>query len=287
MKTLRGLAPAALAALLVAGCGSTLLPDRGTSDVEVRELKQRMVQLQREAVVTKEELEYLRRRIQELEAQLDGRSTGTTGRAAERRAATTPPPARRSEPIRDLDPPPAPSRNSGDGALLEEVDIEEELEPAPPRRPQLPERVEPQPEVTQTRPLSETTPTVVDQPVTTAAQTLYDQGYTLYHQGRYAESEETFDRFLREHPSTDLGDNALYWIGESRYARGDVEGALSAFRDTVVRYPDGNKVPDALLKAAQALSALGDDEASRETYREVVARYPGSAAAAVAEDRLN
>jgi tol-pal system protein YbgF len=123
------------------------------------------------------------------------------------------------------------------------------------------------------------------EPVTPAVQALYDRGYTLYHQKHYVDAEASFQRFLQAEPNSELADNAQYWIGECRYSRGDMRGALTAFRETVARYPAGNKTADALLKAGMSLENLGDKEAARNTYQEVLRRYPGTAVAAVAEER--
>jgi tol-pal system protein YbgF len=123
-------------------------------------------------------------------------------------------------------------------------------------------------------------------PLDPRAQALYDRGYTLYHQGDYVDAETSFRRFLEGHGSSDLSDNAQYWIGECRLARDDLRGALAAFRETVNRYPDGNKVPDALLKTGDVLEKLGDEEGARESYREIQRRFPDSAAAIVASERL-
>lgn len=125
--------------------------------------------------------------------------------------------------------------------------------------------------------------TSVPQPAT---QALYDRGYTLYHQGHYADAEASFQRFLEANSASELADNAQYWIGECRYARDDLRGALEAFRRTVEIFPQGNKVADALLKAGQCLEGLGQKDDARSTYREVLRRFPGSAAGAVAEERL-
>ena len=114
---------------------------------------------------------------------------------------------------------------------------------------------------------------------------LYDRGYTLFHQGHFVDAEASFQRFLQANPGSELADNAQYWIGECRYSRNDLKGALAAFREVVEKYPKGNKVPDAMLKAGQCLEGMGDVEGARVTYREVVRRFPGSAAAAVAEER--
>jgi tol-pal system protein YbgF len=128
-------------------------------------------------------------------------------------------------------------------------------------------------------------PQVGFRPVEPAAQALYDRGYSLFHQGRYLDAEATFQRFLQAYPDTDLSDNAQYWIGECRYAREDLRGALAAFRETTQQYPTGNKVPDAMIKEGDCLRGLGDLEGARLRYEEVIRRYPGSAAASVAEER--
>ncbi|MEJ2085666.1 MAG: tetratricopeptide repeat protein [Acidobacteriota bacterium] len=87
-------------------------------------------------------------------------------------------------------------------------------------------------------------------------------------------------------PSTELSDNAQFWIGESRYARGDIRGALAAFRETLQRYPDGNTVPDAMIKEGDCLASLGDRDGARSRYEEVIRRFGSSAAAIMAEERL-
>ncbi len=130
------------------------------------------------------------------------------------------------------------------------------------------------------------TPTVAASTALTAeAQGVYDRGLQLYQAGQYAESEETFRRFLARWADTELADNAAYWIGESRWARQDWQGALAAFQEAVERQPGGNKVPDALLKAGKCLEKLGDPVGARDLYDEVVRRFPGTAAAAAAEER--
>jgi TolA-binding protein len=70
------------------------------------------------------------------------------------------------------------------------------------------------------------------------------------------------------------------------FRSGDLNGALTAFRETVQRFPQGNKVPDALLKAGQSLEGTGDREGAKQSYQEIVRRFAGTAAAAVAEERL-
>lgn len=141
------------------------------------------------------------------------------------------------------------------------------------------------PTTTSAPPPPETAPPPARVP-STSAQALYDRAYSLFHQGEYASAESEFENYLGLYPETRLADNAQFWIGESRFARGEIEGALDAFRRTVERFPDGNKVPDSMVKAGKCLEALGDAEGARATYREVVRIHAGTAAAAIAEERL-
>ncbi|NJL26931.1 MAG: tol-pal system protein YbgF [Thermoanaerobaculia bacterium] len=115
---------------------------------------------------------------------------------------------------------------------------------------------------------------------------LYDEGYTLFHEKRYAEAEQRFERFLALYPTSSLADNALFWIGECRYARGEFQAALEAFTGTVERFPEGNKIPDAMVKAGKCFEALGDLDSARETYDEIGRRFPATGAATLAAEHL-
>lgn len=234
------------------GCGGGILRPSQPQASEVEELKKRVVELQRKATVSEVELDRLRQEIARLEEEL----------AAARDEAHRP-----EEALPPIDV----------GGEIEEGDLPPEAldEPLPPLRPVVPPP--PPPPAPSPPPPAAVTP---------EAQGLYDQSYTLFHQTRYAEAEDGFRRYLELYPTTELADNAQFWIGECRYARGDYGGALAAFTTTVERFPGGNKVPDALLKAGKCLEALGDRERAAQTYREVRDRFRGSAAAAAAAERL-
>jgi len=251
-----------LAAGCASGCVSSGYADRGqSSSADLAELKRRVIELQQQARMSELEIARLRERVAELEARLRG------------------------DPPAPEDPPPVTRQGSaGIPSASEASDLET---PAPPLMEELDLEDEPESESGSSDSRGTDNAKRRGPAVTPDAQRLYDQGYTLYHRGRYLDAETTFRRFLGSHGDTDLADNAQYWIGEARYARGDLRGALSAFRETVERYPDGNKVPDALVKAGQALEALGDVEGARETYSEVLRRFAESPAASVAREHLS
>jgi tol-pal system protein YbgF len=114
----------------------------------------------------------------------------------------------------------------------------------------------------------------------------YERGLVLLRDGDPVAAETELRAFLDAGASPDLGDNAWFWIGESRLARGDAAGAIAAYRQCLELYPEGNKVPDAMLKLGQAFSATGDPGSAREVWSELVRRFPATAAAESARSRL-
>lgn len=244
-----------LRALVIGICATTLagcatLGSRtpsGPSESDIRELR---------AAATRHEIEIerLRREVARLALVVD----------QQRSARAAPPPAA------------TPSTTRPAAAPAPTVEISD-LELPPPVSGRTPE------------PAAPTTPppaTVEPAEVGEAAQAIYDQGYTLYHQNRFVEAETAFQRFLQGWESSSLADNALFWIGACRLARGETDTALAAFREVVSRFPEGNKVPDALLKVAEISEREGDTQGALETYRKISTFYPDSIAAGLARERL-
>lgn len=245
------------AALATSACGTALIR-RGGDEGESEALRREILELRRRATVSEVEATRLRQEVERLEAEL----------AAARRSAPVTPAA---EPLERAEQEPEWEVEVIRRQPIEESDLEDETlaeelvsavldaDPEPP--PAIPGAGE-------------------------GEQAVYDRAYTLFHQKRYAAAETAFRSFLTAHPRSELADNAQFWIGECRFARGDFASALEAFTATVRTYPAGNKVSDAMLKAGRCLEALGDPRQAGVTYREVVERFPGSAAAALAQDRL-
>ncbi len=286
----------AIVTAALTACSSGLVGSPKTQPGEVDQLKRRVVELQQRATVAELEGDRLKREIARLEAELE--KARQVSRVPPLGAPAESPPQAEAEPT---DP-----ATIGLGQEIEETDLEE-----PPHAVAEPAAEAPVAEPTAEAPVAEpqAVPPDVAEPVITTtepsppqpgsaaeeattvpsaeAQALYDEGYALFNQQRYADAEARFESYVKLHPRTDLADNALFWIGECRYARGDFSSALAAFSSTVERYPHSNKVADALFKAGRCLESLGDGQQARGTYGEVIDRYPGSAAAARARERLD
>jgi tol-pal system protein YbgF len=287
---LRRLPPLLLAAALAAsGCASANEPDE--SD-QIKELQQRVLELQRKAAVSDVELTRLRQELADMLARQGGGFASAPPRrgavsGSSSTAAPAPAPLPPTDVVEGMDGNGGSQRRS----TIDETDI---LVPPPARPPSPASPAAPSSGTGRRSAAAPPAPAPLPpppagggrgEPVTPAVQALYDRGYTLYHQKHFVDAEASFQRFLQAEPNSELADNAQYWIGECRYSRGDMRGALAAFREAVARYPQGNKTPDALLKAGMCLESLGDREGARTTYQEVLHRFPGTAVAAVAEER--
>ena len=60
--------------------------------------------------------------------------------------------------------------------------------------------------------------------------TVYRQAYTDYTRGRYDLAIPGFQSYIRQFPSSDLTDNAQYWLGECFYDQGKYDTALAQFQ---------------------------------------------------------
>ena len=240
-----------LSFLLITGCSSLRLGGSADLSREVEELKRRVLQLQQQAAIDELEIDRLQVRVDQLESEMRRQPQD------ERGAGRARPRGIGEEGLR-----PSPRPEFIEISDLDEVKVlgkeRESVERAEGPSTGLP----------------------------ATGQALYDRGYTLHHQGRYIEAEQVFSRFLQSYGSSDLADNAQYWIAESRLARGEQQSALAALRETLRRYPQGNKAPDALFKVGRVLETLGDLEGARRSYLELLRRYPDSSISGDASVRI-
>lgn len=107
-----------------------------------------------------------------------------------------------------------------------------------------------------------------------SARALYAYGQARLKEGRHLEAITAFEDILDRHASSDLADNAQYWIGFCHQARGDHHLALDVWSKLPARFPRSAKVPDALYGMAVSREALGEPALAEVLYDELVASYP-------------
>lgn len=114
----------------------------------------------------------------------------------------------------------------------------------------------------------------------------YREAIVLFGRGRHAEARRGFEAVFNAEPEGDLADNALFWMGETYFAAGDLNNAVRFYTRVVNEFPDQNKAPDALFKTALAQAKTGDLALARRTLQQVIERYPYSSTASSAKAEL-
>ncbi|RTZ72938.1 MAG: tol-pal system protein YbgF [Gammaproteobacteria bacterium] len=116
----------------------------------------------------------------------------------------------------------------------------------------------------------------------------YDAAYALLQpsQRRYKEAIAAFKAFLEKYPTSELADNALYWLGETYYVTEDNKSALAAFDRLLKEFPQSDKAPGALLKKGYILDAMGRKSEARKVLQQLVSQYPDASVSRMAKARL-
>ncbi|OIP41752.1 MAG: tol-pal system protein YbgF [Desulfobacteraceae bacterium CG2_30_51_40] len=114
----------------------------------------------------------------------------------------------------------------------------------------------------------------------------YDDAYSLYKRKMYKEAIASFKSFTVKYPSSSLGDNAHFWLGESYFGAKEYERAILAYQEVIKKYPNGNKVPNAMLHQAFAFSEIKDSVSAKVLLRRLIEKYPTSSEASIAKRKL-
>ena len=135
-----------------------------------------------------------------------------------------------------------------------------------------------------------TTPVVVATPSQGAgssdAKTAYGKAFELLKEGRYAQSIESFSKFLKDFPKSQYTDNAQYWLAEANYVSREYSVALDEFMKLIAEHPESSKIPGAQLKIGYVHYELKNWADARESLQGVVDSYPDTTVAKKAGERL-
>jgi tol-pal system protein YbgF len=115
---------------------------------------------------------------------------------------------------------------------------------------------------------------------------LYSSAYEDYLRGNFDLAIQGFREYASRYPTTDLADNALYWIGETYFAAGDYHEAIRYYSRVADEYGDQNKAPDAMFKIGMSYERLGDLSLARRAYENLIRRFPYATPADSAKNAL-
>lgn len=117
-------------------------------------------------------------------------------------------------------------------------------------------------------------------------QQTYDAAYRDYQRGNFDLAIEGFRDFLSMSATSDLADNASYWIGESLFSQKKYREAIAQFDAVVNKYPKSDKVPGALLKKGYAYISVGERAQGVVQLQYVLHEHPKSQEASLARQKL-
>ncbi len=126
-------------------------------------------------------------------------------------------------------------------------------------------------------------PAGVDSPESEAA---YRDAFGMLKAGQYEDSIAAFNSFMQLYPGSQYADNAQYWLGEAYYVMRQFEPAIEQYQQLVRNYPDSKKQSHAMLKIAYSYYELGLTDQAMSVLGELKTRFPGSAAARLADERI-
>ncbi|MBE0432126.1 tol-pal system protein YbgF [candidate division WOR-3 bacterium] len=122
--------------------------------------------------------------------------------------------------------------------------------------------------------------------VSPESRVLYESAYKNYVKGDYQEAIDGFRAYQKAAADGPLVDNALYWIGESYAALGQLQKAVDAFQELLGKYPKSTRVPTALYRMGLIYEQGKDTKTARFYYNQVIKDFPNSPEAALARDKL-
>jgi len=92
------------------------------------------------------------------------------------------------------------------------------------------------------------------------AEQLFAAAYSDYSRGNYPLALSEFKQYVETYPSSELADNAQYWIGEILYAQKKLLEAAAEFEKVRIISPNGDKTAPALYKRGMVMLDLGRRE---------------------------
>ncbi|HMV85014.1 MAG TPA: tetratricopeptide repeat protein [Blastocatellia bacterium] len=92
------------------------------------------------------------------------------------------------------------------------------------------------------------------------AEQLFAAAYSDYSRGNFDLAMSEFKQYVETYPSSELADNAQYWIGEILYAQKKLPQAVAELEKVAVVNPTGDKTAVALYKRGLLLLEMGKKE---------------------------
>ncbi|OUU80568.1 MAG: tol-pal system protein YbgF [Gammaproteobacteria bacterium TMED78] len=115
----------------------------------------------------------------------------------------------------------------------------------------------------------------------------YNEAFELLRQSQWLSAAEAFQTFLTIFPTSDLADNAQFWLAETFYVQGSFQDAIPMFQSVVNEYESSDKLADALLKIGFCFDEIGQPDNSFLYLNRVIEEFPDSTLSRLASERIS
>lgn len=114
----------------------------------------------------------------------------------------------------------------------------------------------------------------------------YQSAFALVRNKQYAQAVSAFKQLIKNYPDGNYTGNAYYWLGEVLLVESDYEQALAAFGSLLSHDPGHRKAADAKYKQGKIYLQLGDTARAKQLLQNVIAQHAGTSAAKLAEAEI-
>jgi tol-pal system protein YbgF len=114
----------------------------------------------------------------------------------------------------------------------------------------------------------------------------YQQAFELLRELRYEQATVAFRDFLIKYPNGRYAHIAQYWLGEAAYARRDFVQAIKDYQALLQNHPRSAKRAEAMLKIGYSYQELKKTEESKKMMEHLIELYPDSTEAGQARNQL-
>jgi len=118
------------------------------------------------------------------------------------------------------------------------------------------------------------------------AEQLFAAAYSDYSRGNYDLAASEFKQYVETYPSSELADNAQYWVGEILYAQKKLPEAVIEFEKVKAVNPNGDKTTVALYKRGLILLEMEKKEDAVAQFHAIFKDYPKTKAGELATQQL-
>ncbi len=118
------------------------------------------------------------------------------------------------------------------------------------------------------------------------AEQLFAAAYSDYSRGNYDLAMSEFKQYVEIYPSSELADNAQYWIGEIFYAQKKLPEAAAEFEKVALVNAKGDKTATALYKRALILLETQKKDEALAQLQAILKDYPKTRESELATQQL-